>query len=371
MRELTINAPRIRNFGESRASLFCLVTSRDLADRFTIEIGDKYASSLILPYDGAPSFGRFIEDHVPENAHILTILPNVYVKSPTPGELGGARKLCVMACFSTPTTRQSIAHFIDMAERTDPDEQERMAERFFAHGERAKQLVFCDPAHQTKAVFAHAGDELSWHEQIGTLDWGQQQLLPAGEISVLPVNVFGQDIDTRFDLNGELALRGYPVLHSGTPSFLPSDQERVYSRLASCRDHAVIARLEKGKITALTPTAPQCRPAAEMLEAMFDVDSRYRNLLEIGFGINLGMELFSGNSAMNEVYGGRSGAVHFGLGLIPYTQYHLDLICPGTIVLDESGDSVFGGDGTEGVGPAGADGLHASDRLGSDRLGSD
>jgi hypothetical protein len=346
MRELTINAPRIRNFGGSQASLFCLITNSDLVDSFAIETGDKYASSLVLPYGGVPALGQFIKERVPENAHILTILPNTYVKSPTPAELGPARKLCVMACFSTPTTMQSIAHFIAMAERTDPDEQERMADHFFAHGERAQQLVFVDPVHRTRAVFAHTGDELSWHEQIGTLDWGQQQLLPAGEISVLPVNVFGQDIDTRFDLAGEIAFRGHPVLHSGTPSFLPSDQERLYSRLASFRDHAVIARVERGKITALAPSAPQCRPAADMLEAMFDVDSRYRSLLEIGFGINVGMELFPGNSAMNEVYGGKNGAVHFGLGLIPYTQYHLDLICPGTVVLDERGDRVFGGDGS-------------------------
>jgi len=50
--------------------------------------------------------------------------------------------------------------------------------------------------------------------------------------------------------------------------------------------------------------------------------------VEIGFAHNVTLQLLDGNHAMNEVYGGLNegsdGCLHWGLGLTPYTQYHLD-----------------------------------------------
>jgi hypothetical protein len=45
---------------------------------------------------------------------------------------------------------------------------------------------------------------------------------------------------------------------------------------------------------------------------------------------------------MNEVHGGTGGMIHFGLGLTPYTQYHLDIICPNTQVLGSNGECIIG-----------------------------
>lgn len=343
MRKVTIRPERLRNFGSvADGTVFCLVTNPSYMGSFEIERGGRYADYRVFAYDGEAPFGDFLNAEVPENAHVLVILPNFYFRSPRPEDLRKTRKLGVMACSSTPSSLQAIDHFVRMAERTDPDLQERMADEFFALGEAAGALRFVDPDYGTEAEFSHLSEDLGWHEQIGSLDWGQQQLFPSGEISVLPVQVFGQNIELTLEVNGELAFRGHPVLHSGTPSFLPEDQERIFAKLCTMRDHAVIAKLSGGRISELRPSHPDCAPAAEMLDRMCDVDSRYRTLLEIGFGINTGMALFPGNSAMNEVYGGERGVVHFGLGLIPYTQYHLDIIVPGTLVLDRRGGRVFG-----------------------------
>jgi hypothetical protein len=46
---------------------------------------------------------------------------------------------------------------------------------------------------------------------------------------------------------------------------------------------------------------------------------------------------------MNETFGGTDGALHFGLGLTPYTQYHLDIICPFTRVLTDSDEVLISG----------------------------
>jgi hypothetical protein len=342
METITVRPDLLRSFGESRDSAFCLVTSPEYAQRFTFEPSRKYSSARVLTYAGDVEFARFMGEHIPTNAHVLVILPGFYFKSPPPDVLGAQRKLGVMACYSTPTSAEAISHFLRMAERTEPERQEQMAREFFERGESVERLVFVDAQYGTRAEFEHLGDELSWHEQVGFLGWGQQQLLPCGEISVLPVQVFGQNIDSRFRMNGRLALRGHPVLHAGTPSFLPEDQERIFRKLATLAEHAVIAEMDNGLVVRFEPTHPDCAPAAEMLTRMCEVDSRYATLLEIGFGINCGLELLAGNAAMNEVYGGRNGAVHFGLGLIPYTQYHLDLICPGTQVVGERRQPVFG-----------------------------
>ncbi|KST65207.1 hypothetical protein BC008_20365 [Mastigocoleus testarum BC008] len=249
-----------------------------------------------------------------------------------------------MACNSTPTSVESIEHFLECGEKTDPYEQEKISEQFFAKGEAASHLKFVDEKCKTVTIFRHLDDGIQWHEQIGELQWGEQQLFPSGEISVLPVDIFTLNLNVKLDINGKLALKGIPVLHSGTPSFLPDDQERIFQALYAMRNHAVIASVHEGVITNIEASDPSAQSAVDMLQAMFDVDSRYRIIIEIGFGVNRHLKLFPGNSAMNEVYANNiNGTVHFGLGLIPHTQYHLDIICPSIKVLSDKDELVFGG----------------------------
>lgn len=69
--------------------------------------------------------------------------------------------------------------------------------------------------------------------------------------------------------------------------------------------------------------------------------------VQIGFGINTQLEILPGNLGMNEVYGGKYGSIHWGLGLTPWTQYHLDIICPDTKVLSDTGEIIIGSHITE------------------------
>ncbi len=75
---------------------------------------------------------------------------------------------------------------------------------------------------------------------------------------------------------------------------------------------------------------------------MFEMDSHYSVIWEIGFAVNTSLAIRRGNHAMNEVHGAQNGSMHWGLGLTPYTQYHLDLITPGTHICNEKGEVVFG-----------------------------
>ncbi|MEM7307028.1 MAG: hypothetical protein AAF682_10185 [Planctomycetota bacterium] len=247
-----------------------------------------------------------------------------------------------MACNSTPTSMTEIEHFLRMGELNDPDAQEALTEQLFERGEKAGSLTFRDSARGTDARFNHLRDDYQWHEQMGRLGWGEQQLFPSGEVSVLPLDVYATGIETALDVTGTLTFLGQPVVHSGTPSFLESDQERIFRALATMRNTPVLAHIEAGVIREVEAGAPESEPAVRMLRDMFEVDSRYRDLIEIGFSVNTTLQLFESNSAMNEVYGGEHGSMHFGVGLIPHTQYHLDLICPETSVLAEDGSYVFG-----------------------------
>lgn len=284
---------------------------------------------------------KIISTGIPQKACIVVISPHVFFQSPKQ-EMLGERRLIAMACNSTPANMDDIVHFWDCVINTDYSEQEKRTENFFFTGENASHLVFVDYVNHTTAKFMHLHDNYLWSEQTGILNDGEQQLAPAGEISVLPLAIQNYDENLRLDINGTIAFHGIPILHNGTPSFTRKDQKRVHGQLAKMSCSAIIATLKDGEITNLAPTTQDAQESADMLQCMFDVDSRYRILWEIGFAINKQLVLRDGNHAMNEVYGGPHGAIHFGLGLTPYTQYHLDIICPRMNVLTDEGAYLIG-----------------------------
>lgn len=342
MDKITVRPGRLRQFGESEGVAFCLVTNSDLMDDFVIDSDSEYARYLTLPYDREGTFDQLLDEAIPEPAHVLIVSPKCFFRSPEPEKLGPYRKLMVMACNSTPTSLEAIAHFLDVMERTDPAGQQVFAERFFARGQAASHLALVDPVHRTRAVFQHLSDSYEWNQQAGPIDWGEQQIAPAGEISVLPVDIWQFNERLSLAVSGEVALYGLPILHSGEASFLREDQLRIFEHLRRIKDHAVIAKVKDGVLTDIVATHPDVEPASQMLQMMFEVDSRYRTIWEIGFAINTSLDLRWGNYAMNEVYGGTHGCLHFGLGLTPYTQYHLDIISPSTGVFNDVDELIFG-----------------------------
>jgi hypothetical protein len=346
---VSIRPARYRQFGPAQGCTFCLVTNAALIDQFNIEETGDYDRFIVVPFDRGDSFEDLLDRVIPEPANVLIASPNAFFQSPAPDKIG-RRKLMMMACNSTPTSMEAVEYFLDVIERTDPEFQQDFADRFFALGEASEYLEFVDDAYSTyatgsHATFQHLSDHYEWNQQAGPLEWGGQQLAPAGEISVLPVDILQFDARLRLPISGDVAFRGQPVLHSGTPSHLREDQARIHAALACVGDHAVIATVHNGVIERLRATQPDAEPALKMLKAMFEVDSRYRIIWEVGFGINTALTtLLPGNHAMNEVFGGSGhGALHYGLGLTPFTQYHLDIICPGTRVLGHKGQLLFGG----------------------------
>lgn len=343
MSTVTISPGKIRQFGQADGDVFCLVTNPEIAGRFSIAESPGYARFEVIPFCADETFQAVLDERIPERAHVLVISPYAFFQSPKQETLGERRKLIAMACNSTPTDFDTIAHFLEVLERTDPEAQEAFANRFFELGSKAGYLVVEDPVNGTRARFDHQDESYFWSEQAGRIDYGQQQLAPPGEISVLPLRITDFDEALDLDINGTIALHGHPILHNGTPSFQRRDQARLHEALSNLSNAPIIATVEKGHIVKVEAGGPAAAPALDVLEAMFQVDSRYRKVWEIGFAINTQHEMIEGNTAMNETFGGTNGALHFGLGLTPYTQYHLDIICPRTRVLTDTGDVLIGG----------------------------
>lgn len=344
MTKIQINPTRLRQFGETRNIHFRLVTSASIAPHLEIRPDNDYATREMNVIASMEEFRNLLTaSTIPEDAHILVIAPDVFFQSPPPHILGERRKLMAMACNSTPTSISTIAYFIETMERTDPEDQKRRTDRFFESGEASQHFLFRDSQYGTEAIFHHLDESYLWNEQTGYIGWGEQQIAPAGEISVLPLDIQQFNENLRLDINGQLAFKGQCVLHNGTPSYLRTDQHRIYNALDAMHDHAIIADVKDGQISGIRESHSAALPARRMLESMFEVDSRYSVIWEIGFAVNCGLRILRGNHAMNEVFGSHNGSMHWGLGLTPYTQYHLDIITPGTAIFNHDNELVFGG----------------------------
>jgi hypothetical protein len=348
---ITVDPDLLRQFGSPEDAVFVLVTNPEFKDDIAMVKSGRYRDYRTIPLHKGERFEDILAA-IPEPAHIFAISPATFFESPSSELLGTRRKLMAMACNSTPTSLQIIAHFLRVIERTSPEEQDSFSDTFFELLESSDQLVYVDAKRGTRATLQHMEETLVWNQQAGAVGWGEQQIGPAGEISVLPIDIREFEESLRLPLEGQIVIRGYPILHSGTPSFSRADQARIYNELAVLNNHAVVATVEDGVITDIHADTPGATPAVNMLTAMFEVDSRYRIVWEMGHALNTSLDLVVGNHAMNEVYGATDGCLHWGLGLTPYTQYHLDIISPDTTVYTDSGNIVLG-----------IEGGYASDRI--------
>lgn len=341
MGEIIIRPDRLRQLGAPDGATFCLVTNRRFAGVLRVETRAGRAAHRLVVLEPDTRFECLLEREIPEPAHVLVISPDVLFRSPDEQQLG-RRKLVAMPCYSTPTSLEAIAHFLGVIERTDPDEQAATAERFFASVAPRRRLRLVHPLTGTTATLELRHEQYEWHQQLGPLDWGEQQVAPAGEISVFPAGVMAFEPHRRFVLDGELTLSGPSILHAGAASFSRDDQARIHAAVATLAAAPAVARVSGGVITELEPCQPAAVPAVAMLEALFAADARYRVVWELGFGIHRGLTRFPGNTGMNETYGGDGGGVHLGLGLTPDTQYALIQPCDGTEVEGEDGTWLIG-----------------------------
>lgn len=342
-RELEVRPAALRQFA-APSGTFCLLTTTELADTIVIDDGHAYDKIMVTPIGPGDDVGTVLRTSVPARADVLVVCPGLFVTSPSAADIGSERRVAVMPCGSTPTTREDIRYFLEVIERTDPAAQEDWADRFFAAVSDARELRLIDADRETTCRFDPGGDDYDWNQQAGALARGEQQIAPAGELSVLPTEI------TRFDparvlaVSGALTLRGWPIVHAGYERALATEQARLYDSLVPLHRNPVIVDIEDGVIVACRPgtDSPAAAAVATALDRLLSEDARYRTVWELGFGINTAMSVVPSNCGLNEPYGGTNGVVHIGLGLTPFTRFALTFLCPDTTLTDHTGTVLIG-----------------------------
>ncbi|MEU5425640.1 hypothetical protein AB0H73_08515 [Streptomyces olivoreticuli] len=327
--------------------VFCLVTDEAMAGDFVIEEPRAHDGALIVAARPADTLQDLLATRIPETADLLVVRPGTFVTSPDPAVVG-ARRIAVMPCGSTPVEKGHLRYFLSVLERTDPDAQSARADRFFAGLEQADGPRIVDAAQGTSCTLGLDDPDLEINLQAGVLAPGEQQIAPSGEISVLPMPITGFDADRRLALDGELTLRGWPIVHAGYDPALAPAQDALFRQLLPLHRHPVVITVTAGAVTACRPGTghPAAAAAAKALEVLLDSDERYRPVWELGFGIHTEMDTVPANCGLNEVYGATNGVVHLGLGLTPFTRFALTFLCPGSAVVDGVGEVLLGAPAT-------------------------
>lgn len=318
---------------------FYVVINPELIGEIELTRDGGYRDYRVIPWPATQTFEQLLAAEIPEPACVVVLSPRRFFRSPPDI---GRRKVMVFACASTPTSLGVLGEFIAAAGRVAPDKEEDRASKFFDRARAAELLRIEDPQAGTRARFWHLDDSYEWHQQAGALAWGDQQIVPSGELSATPGDIMEFDGSRRLTITGTLALHGAVIVHGDAAVDL-ADQARIHAALDALTRHPVVATLELGEIVGLRAADAGGQVAVDMLEELFRGDPRYRIVQEIGFGINDSFEIASGNVGMNEPYGGAHGVVHFGLGLTPATRYALTFLAPRSLVLGK-GDEVLIGD---------------------------
>jgi len=337
MSSLVVHSGRFPALGLPEGS-FCIVTNPELIGEIELIRDAGYRDCRVVPWPIEQSFEELLAAEIPEPASVVVLSPRRFFRSPPDI---GRRKVMVFACASTPTSLDVLGEFVAAAGRISPDREEDRATRFFERARAAELLRIEDPQAGTRARFWHLDESYEWHQQAGPLAWGDQQIVPSGELSATPGDIMEFDGSRRLTITGTLALHG-PVIVHGDATVDVADQARVHTALDALVRYPVVATLELGEIVSLRAVDSGCQPAVDMLEDLFRGDPRYRVVQEVGFGINDSFEVASGNVGMNEPYGGAHGVVHFGLGLTPTTRYAFTFLAPRSLVIGEADEVLIG-----------------------------
>ncbi|MFE9557058.1 hypothetical protein ACFYMW_36925 [Streptomyces sp. NPDC006692] len=341
MPPLDLTTSDFDQFGEP-AGTFCLITSEQSGEPISLLRGDGYSRVLHLRLPPGTRLGELIAASVPADAHVLAVCPGRFLDSPTPQELG-ERKLAVLPAGSTPLTDEHVRYFLRTAAATDVAQHARVAEEFFDLVGDSDRLTIVDDASATEAEFDHTVGDCVWNQQAGVLEPGDQQIFPSGKLSVTAAEITTFEPEARLrGLNGDLTLRGWPIVHRHEDPADGADQQRLFEALSPLVANAVTLHVVAGSIEGVTPQTPGAASAAGELEKLLTDDPRYRVIWELGFGINTTTEIIPANCGPNEVYGATGGVVNLGLGITPATRYALAFLCPRSSLVTSDGTAVLG-----------------------------
>ncbi len=230
-------------------------------------------------------------------------------------------KLGAIPFFSAEFTVPALISYLDIVSRTDYAAEERLEGDLITRLEGAERLELATPDLDARCTFDHLRNE-HWFSLHGALRWGDQTVLPTGELSTL-TDASGEFSDRApFKLTGRIVFQGSPIVHRGDESVSMAETDAAYRRLAVMGRNPVVAEIDGGYIERFTAPVPESKLVRDVFTALVDAEPRYRKVHEFGFGTHpLCRRHVPGNFHPNERWPG----IHIGLGLGGHTPFHIDL----------------------------------------------
>jgi hypothetical protein len=279
--------------------------------------------------------------------HIFVITTDSTFQSP-PASAVAKAKLGVLPLYSTGFSWAKLRAALSIIGGTDFADQHRRARKVVAALDEGETVTFLGSASTSLQLRTWAGRQLHFFDQSGPIGWGRQSVLPGGELSLLTDGHGQYSADANFLLDGDLVVATAPVVHrGGCPCAIARLRLEGDTRAAGActmRDRVTDARLRdvfsalehaarrpallhiRGGFIEQAASLGVQSPFVAALDALFVEDPRYRKIHEIGFGLNPASTYRAGiNFLPNEMVSG----AHFGLGLTPFTEFHIDLVSPG------------------------------------------
>ncbi|MEM9770000.1 MAG: hypothetical protein AAF889_00090 [Cyanobacteria bacterium P01_D01_bin.73] len=244
-------------------------------------------------------------------------------------------KIAAISFFSTSFSLQALSRTAEIIKNTNYALQLKTELALVERLDEADVTIFRDEDYGTESVFQHHESD-NWFSLHGPLSFGQQAVLPTGELSVL-TDESGQFSDqSKFRLDGKLLVKGVPIIHRSDFNVSLKETIETYDKLSSMKTESIIFNVKDGEIVSIADASMRNTSLLQEFEELLSSDSRYCKIHEIGFGSNPNCaDLFDENYFPNERFPG----VHFGLGLGSFTKYHIDLVCENTKVFIGSGNS--------------------------------
>ena len=287
---------------------------------------------------------EFINSLPCDQYHVFCISCDASFKSPPKASKN--IKLGVLPMYSTGFTFEKLSKALNIIYEIEYDSIYSKSIKIINEIQNSDEIEFINNEYGTSATLDLCApfQRLYYFNQTGNIDWGQQTVLPNGEFSILTDYHGEYSYNSKFVLNGELLINGFPILHKGScpctsfqkpinchneecevvtrSKITDLAQNFVFKRLSDIYHNKYIFHLKNGIVSEITPINEKDEFFYQIQELM-NVDFQYQKIHEIGFGLLDRNYFFPENFLPNELLKG----VHFGLGLTPYTDYHIDLAC--------------------------------------------
>lgn len=336
MDAICINPDKLVYFQERECRDFYLIIPKEASQYFNLLPSKKYRTSNIIHSENFVDIDDILLNKIEKNSDVFLIPMQIFSRPfPKNTSISNTMRVIVLACSNSYHSICEINHFISMCYQANPQKQIEFSNQYFATLERANSselLIENNITNHTATLLID--DHITFNEIYGFVNKGKQQLVPNGEIALFSTKSPQEDKTgqhSKLKLNGTIVLNGRPLVQQQAPSpyVIPELINQIYQELQDIELYPIELQIKDGVISELRPLNNHSSRGLNMLQSLFQVDSRLRILTEIGCAFNTALIPYPGNSAMNETYSTERGSVHFGIGN-RNTLYHIDFVSPAT-----------------------------------------